>query len=145
MIGRFKSCFEHWKFVVQESAILKNKEPLAIRFFLFARTHKFSIKFSFGKYRVKYQVADKRVIAVKTTVKNIWKPAYIKPLQDLVDIINTIVTPTFAFIKYIFVSELVRNIEFDLKSYVNKSFFFFVKVFLSLTLRRVQDGTKSGK
>ncbi|KAI7902720.1 uncharacterized protein BX663DRAFT_536548 [Cokeromyces recurvatus] len=101
---------------------------------------------------INIEVADKRVIAVKTTVKNIWKPAYIEPLQDLVNITNTIVTHTFAFIKYIFVSELMKNIEFDLKSYVNKSFFFFfffffffVEVFLSLTLRRVYDGTKSRK
>lgn len=50
------------------------------------------------------KVADKRVITVETTVKNIWKPQYIKPLQDLVDITNTIVTHTFAFSKYIFVS-----------------------------------------
>ncbi|KAI7904687.1 uncharacterized protein BX663DRAFT_586434 [Cokeromyces recurvatus] len=58
------------------------------------------------------EVADKRVIAVKATVKSIWKPAYIT---------NTIVTHTFAFIKYIFV------------------------IFLSLNLRRVYDGTKSRK
>lgn len=86
------------------------------------------------------EVADKRVIVLKTTVKNIWKPEYIKPLHDLVDINNTIVTHTFAFIKYIFVSELEKNIEFDLKSYVHKSFF--VEVFLSLTLRQERGDIK---
>ena len=50
---------------------------------------------------------------------------------------------TFAFIKYIFVNELVTNIEFDLNNFVNKDFF--VEVFLSLVIRQMCDGSKSVK
>ncbi|KAG0759153.1 hypothetical protein G6F22_005562 [Rhizopus arrhizus] len=42
---------------------------------------------------------SKRVMAIKTTVKNIWKPAYLQALHDLVHNTNLLVTHTFAFFK----------------------------------------------
>ncbi|KAG1137908.1 hypothetical protein G6F37_011908 [Rhizopus arrhizus] len=43
---------------------------------------------------------SKRVMTIKTTVKNIWKPAYLQPLYDLVHTTNLLVTHTFAFTNY---------------------------------------------
>jgi hypothetical protein len=45
---------------------------------------------------------SKRVMTIKSTVKSIWKPAYLQPLYDLVNITHVLVTHTFAFSKYIF-------------------------------------------
>ncbi|KAG1136521.1 hypothetical protein G6F38_011987 [Rhizopus arrhizus] len=42
---------------------------------------------------------SKRVMTIKTTVKNIWKSAYLQPLYDLVHTTNLLVTHTFAFTK----------------------------------------------
>ncbi|KAG1494896.1 hypothetical protein G6F46_007158 [Rhizopus delemar] len=42
---------------------------------------------------------SKRMMTIKTTVKNIWKPAYLQPLQDLVHTTNLLATHTFSFTK----------------------------------------------
>ncbi|KAG0735740.1 hypothetical protein G6F22_007699 [Rhizopus arrhizus] len=59
---------------------------------------------------------SKRVMTIKTTVKNIWKSAYLQPLYDLVHTINLLVTHTFAFTKYI----LYKN--WQLRGLINKLF-----------------------
>ncbi|GAA5805808.1 hypothetical protein HPULCUR_011334 [Helicostylum pulchrum] len=86
---------------------------------------------------------SKQVIAVKATISNIWKPEYLQPLHEFVDIVNKVVSHTFTFTKYIFVKELAVNIGFDLNSFVNKNFF--VEVFLSLVHKQVRNGSDSGK
>jgi hypothetical protein len=48
------------------------------------------------------EMTSKRVMTIKSTVKSIWKPAYLQPLYDLVNITHVLVTHTFAFSKYIF-------------------------------------------
>ncbi|KAG1040758.1 hypothetical protein G6F43_012222 [Rhizopus delemar] len=90
---------------------------------------------------------SKRVMTIKTTVKNIWKPAYLQPLYDLVHTTNLLVTHTFAFTKYIYLQELAANENFELNNFVTKDFF--VEVFLSLVLSkggkstRLKDTTKN--
>ncbi|KAG1449777.1 hypothetical protein G6F46_003759 [Rhizopus delemar] len=90
---------------------------------------------------------SKRVMTIKTTVKNIWKPAYLQPLYDLVHTTNLLVTHTFAFTKYIYLQELAVNENFALNNFVTKDFF--VEVFLSLVLSkggnsaRLKDTTKN--
>ncbi|KAG1155476.1 hypothetical protein G6F37_008512 [Rhizopus arrhizus] len=42
---------------------------------------------------------SKRVMTIKTTAKNIWKPAYLQALHDLVHTTNLLITHTFAFFK----------------------------------------------
>ncbi|KAG1086456.1 hypothetical protein G6F42_020983 [Rhizopus arrhizus] len=90
---------------------------------------------------------SKRVMTIKTTVKNIWKPAYLQPLYDLVHTTNLLVTHTFAFTKYIYLQELAANENFALNNFVTKDFF--VEVFLSLVLSkgrnssRLKDTTKN--
>ncbi|KAG1135551.1 hypothetical protein G6F37_011813 [Rhizopus arrhizus] len=42
---------------------------------------------------------SKCVMTIKTTVKNIWKPAYLQVLYDLVHITNLLVTHNVAFTK----------------------------------------------
>jgi hypothetical protein len=42
---------------------------------------------------------SKYVMTIKTTVKNICKPAYLQPLYDLIHTTNLLVTHTFAFTK----------------------------------------------
>ncbi|CAO3698228.1 unnamed protein product [Rhizopus stolonifer] len=78
--------------------------------------------------------SSKRVITIKSTIKNIWNQNYLRPLYDLVDNVNTLVSHTFGFSKYIFLEELKRTIDFNLADFVNKEFF--VKVFLALVSRR---------
>ncbi|KAI9260954.1 hypothetical protein EDC94DRAFT_132528 [Helicostylum pulchrum] len=85
----------------------------------------------------------KRVITIKTTVKNIWKPSHIPALHDLVKVTNMIVTNTFAFLKYVFIQELESSENFDLENFINKRFF--VEVFLSLVDKQVCGGALSGK
>ncbi|KAG1294154.1 hypothetical protein G6F64_013466 [Rhizopus arrhizus] len=77
---------------------------------------------------------SKRVMTIKTTVKNIWKPVYLQPLYDLVHTTNLLVTHTFAFTKYIYLQELAANENFALNNFVTKDFF--VEVFLSLVLSK---------
>ncbi|KAG0788178.1 hypothetical protein G6F22_007088 [Rhizopus arrhizus] len=90
---------------------------------------------------------SKRVMTIKTTVKNIWKPVYLQPLYDLVHTTNLLVTHTFAFTKYIYLQELAANENFALNNFVTKDFF--VEVFLSLVLSkggsstRLKDTTKT--
>ncbi|KAG0750749.1 hypothetical protein G6F17_013433 [Rhizopus arrhizus] len=90
---------------------------------------------------------SKRVMTIKTTVKNIWKPVYLQPLYDLVHTTNLLVTHTFAFTKYIYLQELAANENFALNNFVTKDFF--VEVFLSLVLSkgrnssRLKDTTKN--
>ncbi|KAG1032400.1 hypothetical protein G6F25_011321 [Rhizopus arrhizus] len=90
---------------------------------------------------------SKCVMTIKTTIKNIWKPAYLQPLYDLVHTTNLLVTHTFAFTKYIYLQELAANENFALNNFVTKDFF--VEVFLSLVLSkggsstRLKDTTKT--
>ncbi|KAG1040220.1 hypothetical protein G6F43_012334 [Rhizopus delemar] len=83
---------------------------------------------------------SKRVMTIKTTVKNIWKPAYLQPLYDLVHTTNLLVTHTFAFTKYIYLQELATNENFALNNFVTKDFF--VEVFLSLVLSNGKNSTR---
>ncbi|KAG1391200.1 hypothetical protein G6F60_012680 [Rhizopus arrhizus] len=83
---------------------------------------------------------SKRVMTIKTTVKNIWKPAYLQPLYDLVHTTNLLVTHTFAFTKYIYLQELASNGNFALNNFVTKDFF--VEVFLSLVLSKGGNSTR---
>jgi hypothetical protein len=66
---------------------------------------------------------SKRVMTIKTIIKNIWKPAYLKPLYDLVYTTNLLAAHTFAFTKYIYLQELAANENFALTKD------FFVEVF----------------
>ncbi|KAG0821505.1 hypothetical protein G6F26_011539 [Rhizopus arrhizus] len=77
---------------------------------------------------------SKRVMTIKTTLKNIWKPAYLQSLHDLVRTTNLLVIHTFAFIKYIYLQELAANENFALNHFVTKDIF--VEVFLSLVLSK---------
>ncbi|KAG1046546.1 hypothetical protein G6F43_010972 [Rhizopus delemar] len=83
---------------------------------------------------------SKRVMTIKTTVKNIWKPVYLQPLYDLVHTTNLLVTHTFAFTKYIYLQELATNENFALNNFVTKDFF--VEVFLSLVLSKGGNSTR---
>ncbi|KAG1054993.1 hypothetical protein G6F43_003024 [Rhizopus delemar] len=83
---------------------------------------------------------SKRVMTIKTTVKNIWKLAYLQPLYGLVHTTNLLVTHTFAFTKYIYLQELAANENFALNSFVTKDFF--VEVFLSLVLSKGGNSTR---
>ncbi|CEG76433.1 hypothetical protein RMATCC62417_11330 [Rhizopus microsporus] len=80
----------------------------------------------------------KRAVAVKTTVKSIWKPNYTQALHELVNIANTLVAHTFAFSKHILLKELEEGFNFDLSDYIRKEFF--VEVFLSLIVRINRPG-----
>jgi hypothetical protein len=90
---------------------------------------------------------SKRVMTIKTTVKNIWKPVYLQPLYDLVHTTNLLVTHTFAFTKYIYLQELTANENVALNHFVTKDIF--VEVFLNLVLSkggnstRLKDSTKT--
>ncbi|KAG0770797.1 hypothetical protein G6F22_017081 [Rhizopus arrhizus] len=83
---------------------------------------------------------SKRVMTIKTTVKNIWKPAYLQALYDLVHTTNLLVTYTFAFTKYIYLQELATNENFALNNFVTKDFF--VEVFLSPVLSKGGNSTR---
>ncbi|KAG1270104.1 hypothetical protein G6F63_011470 [Rhizopus arrhizus] len=83
---------------------------------------------------------SKRVMTVKTTVKNIWKPAYLQALYDLVHTTNLLITHTFAFTEYIYLQELATNENFALNNFVTKDFF--VEVFLSLVLSKGGNSTR---
>ncbi|KAG1023944.1 hypothetical protein G6F25_013000 [Rhizopus arrhizus] len=90
---------------------------------------------------------SKRVMTIKTTVKNIWKPAYLQALHDLVHTTNLLVTHIFAFTKYIYLQELAANENFALNNFVTKDFL--VEAFLSLVLskggnnKRLKDTTEN--
>jgi hypothetical protein len=83
---------------------------------------------------------SKRVMTIKTTVKNIWKPVYLQALYDLVHTTNLLVIHTFAFTKYIFLQELAANENFALNNFVTKDFF--VEVFLSPVLSKSGNSTR---
>ncbi|CAO3608180.1 unnamed protein product [Mucor hiemalis] len=74
--------------------------------------------------------SSKRILTIKTTVDNIWKKGYLRPLYNLVEEVNTLVTHTFGFSKYIFLKEMSASTDFNLADCVNKDFF--VEVFLAL-------------
>ncbi|KAI9596129.1 hypothetical protein BDF19DRAFT_384649, partial [Syncephalis fuscata] len=66
---------------------------------------------------------------LKSSIRSIgWKQEYLTRLECLV--INTIVTHTYAFARYIFIKELGLNKDFDIKTYISQRFF--KQVFLSL-------------
>ena len=81
-----------------------------------------------------------RIMAVKTTVRSIWKQEYIQPLYDLVNTTNILVTHTFAFIKYILIQELQSDDDFDFKEFIKKDFF--DEVFLSLIQTKVVNSSR---
>ncbi|GAA5808780.1 hypothetical protein MFLAVUS_002176 [Mucor flavus] len=91
-------------------------------------------------------IPDRRM-AVKTTVRSIWKQGYMQPLYNLVNITNVLVTHTFAFTKYILIQELQSDDGFDPKDFIKKDFF--VEVFLSfiqakaVSTSRLKDITKT--
>ncbi|CEG80717.1 hypothetical protein RMATCC62417_15013 [Rhizopus microsporus] len=85
----------------------------------------------------------KRVLAVKTSIRDIWKSEFIKPLYELINVTNKIVTHTYLFSKFIFTNEMEQTREFGLNNYVVKGFF--VEVFLFLVQRQVRDGSKTGR
>ncbi|KAG0891114.1 hypothetical protein G6F34_011942 [Rhizopus arrhizus] len=83
---------------------------------------------------------SKRVMTIKTTIKNIWKSAYLQPLYDLVHTTNLLVTHTFAFTKYIYLQELAASENFALNNFVTRGFF--VEVFPSLVLSKGGNSTR---
>ncbi|KAG1324251.1 hypothetical protein G6F62_009203 [Rhizopus arrhizus] len=83
---------------------------------------------------------SKRVMTIKTILKNIWKPVYLQSLYDLVHTTNLLVTHTFAFTKYIYLQELAENENFALNNFVTKDFF--VEGFLSLVLSKGGNSTR---
>ncbi|KAG0868071.1 hypothetical protein G6F16_008301 [Rhizopus arrhizus] len=83
---------------------------------------------------------SKCVMTIKTTIKNIWKPAYLQPLYDLVHTTNLLVTHTFAFTKYIYLQELATNENFALNNFVTRDFF--VEAFPSLVLSKGGNSTR---
>jgi hypothetical protein len=62
---------------------------------------------------------SKRVMTIKTTVKNTWKPAYLQLLYGLVHTTNLLVTHTFAFTKHIYLQELAANENFALNNHLS--------------------------
>ncbi|KAG1574171.1 hypothetical protein G6F48_013314 [Rhizopus delemar] len=84
----------------------KPSKPVSIAF----KSAATSVKSSFGPMPVDKasdikegpKKISKRVMTIKTTVKNIWKPVYLEPLYDLVHTTNLLVTHKFAFTKYIY-------------------------------------------
>jgi hypothetical protein len=83
---------------------------------------------------------SKRVMTIKITVKNIWKPAYLQALYDLVHTTNLLVTHIFAFTKYIYLQELAVNENLALNNFVTK--YFFVETFLNLILSKGENSTR---
>ncbi|KAG0930827.1 hypothetical protein G6F28_009825 [Rhizopus arrhizus] len=83
---------------------------------------------------------SKRVMTIKTTIKNIWKPVYLQPLYDLVHTTNLLVTHTFAFTKYIYLQALATNENFALNNFVTRGFF--VEAFPSLVLSKSGNSTR---
>lgn len=72
-----------------------------------------------------------KIIAVKSSITGIgWKPQYVPLLRTLVSTVHTIVTHTFAFLKYIFIQELENDPGFALEDFANVDFY--REVFLSL-------------
>ena len=76
---------------------------------------------------------DRRIMAIKSTINDIWEPKYLRELFDLVHFVNTVVTHTYALSKFIFLREVRKDPKFRLQDYINKDFF--VEVFLSLVAR----------
>ncbi|ORE09056.1 hypothetical protein BCV72DRAFT_321325 [Rhizopus microsporus var. microsporus] len=74
-------------------------------------------------------IVKKCAIAVKATVKPIWKPNYTQALHELVNITNT--------------QELEEDFNFDLSDYIRKEFF--VEIFLSPIVRNNISGRLLGK
>lgn len=60
----------------------------------------------------------------------------------MAETVNDITTHTYSFLKYIFIKEVKDDRNFELSSFLNKSFF--IEVFLSLVERQVRDGVRSG-
>ena len=88
--------------------------------------------------------APLKIITVKSSVNGIgWKHAYRSRLLDLVSNVNTLVTHTYAFLKYIFTNELDKNNTFNLSLYTNTDFF--REVFLSLTENYKTHKSKTNK
>ncbi|KAI8086986.1 uncharacterized protein B0P05DRAFT_446477, partial [Gilbertella persicaria] len=72
-----------------------------------------------------------KIAAVKSSITGIeWKTRYIPSLKSLVLKVHTLVTHTYALLKYIFTQELEDNIDFALQDLANVDFF--REVFISL-------------
>ncbi|GAA5814364.1 hypothetical protein MFLAVUS_007858 [Mucor flavus] len=80
-----------------------------------------------------------KLVVVKSSITGIdWKDAYKQRLMELVNNVNSIVTHTYFFLKFIFVNELEddnTNNVFNLEDLINEDFF--KEVFMSLLS---QDG-----
>ena len=59
-------------------------------------------------------VKDKRIMTIKATIKDIWRPAYSRDFFDLGTFMNTVVTHTYALSKYIFLHEVKNSPAFRL-------------------------------
>ncbi|KAL0087472.1 hypothetical protein J3Q64DRAFT_1737555, partial [Phycomyces blakesleeanus] len=72
-----------------------------------------------------------RAITVKASIKATgWSPEFLGPLQVLVAKVHTIVTNTFALMRYIFLTKLSRNPLFDLDIYITQNIFTDVSLLL---------------
>ncbi|KAL0083912.1 hypothetical protein F4703DRAFT_1857576 [Phycomyces blakesleeanus] len=72
-----------------------------------------------------------RAITVKASIKATgWSPEFLGPLQVLVAKVHTIVTNTFALMRYIFLTKLSRNPLFDLDIYITQDIFTDVSLLL---------------
>ena len=71
-----------------------------------------------------------RMMTIKTTVDAVCKPPYKKSLSELVRVTNTLVTHTYAFLKFIFLRELQEDQRFDMRLFLTEKFF--IQVFYSL-------------
>ncbi|KAI8062313.1 uncharacterized protein B0P05DRAFT_453769, partial [Gilbertella persicaria] len=72
-----------------------------------------------------------KIATVKSSITGIeWKTRYIPSLKSLVLKVHTLVTHTYALLKYIFTQELENNMDFALQDLANVDFF--REVFISL-------------
>ncbi|KAI8091231.1 uncharacterized protein B0P05DRAFT_634361 [Gilbertella persicaria] len=72
-----------------------------------------------------------KIATVKSSITGIeWKTRYIPSLKSLVLKVHTLVTHTYALLKYIFTEELENNMDFALQDLANVDFF--REVFISL-------------
>ncbi|KAL0087469.1 hypothetical protein J3Q64DRAFT_1737535 [Phycomyces blakesleeanus] len=72
-----------------------------------------------------------RAITVKASIKATgWSPEFLGPLQVLVAKVHTIVTNTFALMRYTFLTKLSRNPLFDLDIYITQDIFTDVSLLL---------------
>jgi hypothetical protein len=62
------------------------------------------------------------------------KPQCRQKLQELASVVNTLITHTYQFTRFIFITELKQDPNFPLQQWIKKEFF--VEVFLGLIKRQ---------